>query len=62
MGIKRRLDALEKASSAPEDINCASQVVIYNSITGEPLTPPDEKAARQIWIPDDGRGLQRNSR
>ncbi len=57
-----RLAKLEAAVNPPQDTHCVSQIVIYNPATGEPLAPIDERAIRFVWIPDNGRGLDRIQR
>jgi hypothetical protein len=52
-----RLTKLEKALNPAPVVCRQSQVVIYNPVTGEPLNAPDPNAARQVWLPDNGRGL-----
>lgn len=59
---RTRLAALEQAANASHDTIRQVQVVIYNPANGAPLNPPDANAIKQIWMADDGRGLQRPAR
>ncbi len=46
-----RLESIEQTQTAA----LMGTVVIFDSATGQPLTPVDAHAIVQVWLPDNGR-------
>jgi len=56
--VLRRLQVLESAGHQV----AATTVVIYNSESGEPLTPIGKGSRVQIWLPHNGREVLHGQR